>query len=199
MLYKKHIFCAVFAALLGGMLHKGHAAPMPQGQPVPPPMGYLRFCLLNPADCRPAVGQPERITLSVGQIRQLQAVQTTVNRDVRPRPDAGRLRDDWTYPARGAGDCEDYALEKRKALIGAGWPASVLRLATAVTEKGEPHVVLTVATTQGDWVLDNRYHGIQPWSSLKYRWLARQDTRNPLKWAAATAPATQMAGLSTYR
>ena len=28
----------------------------------------------------------------------------------------------WNYPDDGYGDCEDYALEKRKLLMQAGWP-----------------------------------------------------------------------------
>lgn len=70
--------------------------------------------------------------------------------------------------AQGAGDCEDYALAKRAALIAEGFPAEDLRLATVFseTEGGRQrmeagqmgdHAVLIAATPEGDYILDNRF------------------------------------------
>jgi predicted transglutaminase-like cysteine proteinase len=36
----------------------------------------------------------------------------------------------WAIPENDKGDCEDYALEKRRRLLAAGWPESDLRMAT---------------------------------------------------------------------
>lgn len=62
----------------------------------------------------------------------------------------------WTE-IDGAGDCEDYALGKRAALLATGADSETLRLAICVTETGESHAVLIVTTSDGDYVLDNRH------------------------------------------
>ncbi len=72
--------------------------------------------------------------------------------------------------ANGAGDCEDFALAKRKLLIEAGCPRSDLSLATCYTEQGDYHAVLIVRTNQGQCVLDNRFPRPQFKDSLGYRW-----------------------------
>ncbi|WP_119154283.1 transglutaminase-like cysteine peptidase [Caldimonas tepidiphila] len=62
----------------------------------------------------------------------------------------------WTI-ARGAGDCEDYALAKRAALLAAGADPAHLRLATAWIASGEYHLVLIATTDRGEYVLDARH------------------------------------------
>jgi Predicted periplasmic protein len=44
------------------------------------------------------------------------------------------------------GDCEDYALAKRSALLHAGWPKDKLGLCVCYTQSGEGHCVLWVDT-----------------------------------------------------
>ena len=39
----------------------------------------------------------------------------------------------WNIPTDGYGDCEDYALTKRRDLIAAGFPAQALRIAVVLT------------------------------------------------------------------
>jgi predicted transglutaminase-like cysteine proteinase len=56
----------------------------------------------------------------------------------------------------GAGDCEDFALGKLRALLALGWPISVMRLCFCMTEMNEPHGVLLVDFEGQTWVLDNR-------------------------------------------
>ena len=75
----------------------------------------------------------------------------------------------------GAGDCEDYALAKRSALLAAGVDHSSLRLATCTVETGEGHAVLVVTTDQGQFVLDNRYPDPMPRQALPYIWTAIQE------------------------
>jgi predicted transglutaminase-like cysteine proteinase len=56
-----------------------------------------------------------------------------------------------------AGDCEDYALEKRAQLSHAGVPLSEMRLALCFTEQDQSHALLIVTDEEGnDWILDNR-------------------------------------------
>ena len=44
--------------------------------------------------------------------------------------------------------------------------------------------MLSVATLQGDYVLDNRTPSVLPWRETGYRWVARQDPVRPLGWVA---------------
>jgi len=100
----------------------------------------------------------------------------------------------WGFPVEinGTlyGDCEDYALEKKRRLIEAGVPAAVLTLAVVHTRQREVHAVLLVATDQGDLVLDNRAVRIRPWTRTNYNWIMRQVSGDSLKWAQIAAPAS---------
>jgi len=84
----------------------------------------------------------------------------------------------WSLPrvidGKMYGDCEDYALEKRRRLIAAGVPESALSLAVAVTARGESHAVLMITLKSGDMVLDNLTPWATPWEDLNYRWVQRQ-------------------------
>jgi predicted transglutaminase-like cysteine proteinase len=115
-----------------------------------------------------------------------------INRRYRSATDAriyGR-NEYWARPsgnARRLADCEDYVLEKRVALIDAGVPADALTIATARTWRGEHHAVLILATSEGDFVLDNLVRDVLPWSRSPYRWGVRQSSSDPLVWNAVTA------------
>lgn len=75
----------------------------------------------------------------------------------------------WTV-ANKFGDCEDYALAKRTALLQAGWPKDKLGLCVCYTAANEGHCVLWVDTDKGSFILDNNYDfPIKP-SELPYRW-----------------------------
>lgn len=93
----------------------------------------------------------------------------------------------WTLPltfGRGrAGDCEDYALEKREALLKAGIPASSLFFAVGHSPATGRHAVLMIMTDQGDYVLDNMTSEIKPWFEAGYSWISRQSADDPLIWA----------------
>lgn len=84
-----------------------------------------------------------------------------------------------------SGDCEDYALEKRRRLIGAGVRVDDLSLAICVTERDEHHAVLVLHTDKGSYVLDNRRPDPLPWTDLPYTWIARQNGR---RWEKIIAP-----------
>ncbi len=118
--------------------------------------------------------------------RELQRINTQVNRSIRRSDDyAAYGRAD--YWASGAdhvkrGDCEDYALAKRRALIEAGVPGEALSIAIVRTFRGEMHAVLLVATNEGEVVLDNLSPWILPWNEAPYQWLDRQAPGAPTKW-----------------
>jgi predicted transglutaminase-like cysteine proteinase len=108
----------------------------------------------------------------------LRRVNNRVNRSIAPRADGAA--DVWTVNAR-AGDCEDYVLAKRHALIRAGLPASALRIAFVRTREGADHAILVVNTSNGKLVLDNLTSAIKPLSQTRYRVVSVQ-TANPKQW-----------------
>ena len=77
--------------------------------------------------------------------------------------------DFWTEAA-GEGDCEDYALAKRRRLLDGGAAPEHVRLAVCTTEDGGLHAVLIATTDEGEYVLDNRYADPMPRDALGYRW-----------------------------
>jgi predicted transglutaminase-like cysteine proteinase len=85
----------------------------------------------------------------------------------RPGLDAWRV-----IAGPGFGDCEDYALSWREALVAAGLPRGALDIAVAETEQGEIHAVLAIHTDLGTLIFDNRQSGPKPWTALPYAWLA---------------------------
>jgi predicted transglutaminase-like cysteine proteinase len=101
----------------------------------------------------------------------------------------------WTMPLsqpdrprgrnRPLADCEDFALEKRQALISAGIPETALYLAVAATERIGLHAVLVISTDEGDFVLDNLTDWVLPWSDTQYVWIKRQSTTSMLDWVMA--------------
>ena len=82
--------------------------------------------------------------------------------------------DFWTIPTDGWGDCEDFVLAKRKALVSAGVPRRALRIAVGRLPSGEAHAVLIVATDQGDYVLNNLHSAVVSWEKANISWIARE-------------------------
>lgn len=125
------------------------------------------------------------------QLKLLNRINQAVNRDVKKASDFDLYGQPeyWSLPrlvdGRLYGDCEDYALEKRRQLIAAGVPESALSLAVAVTARGESHAVLMISLKSGDWVLDNLTPWATPWEDLNYRWVQRQVPGTAL-WTSAT-------------
>jgi len=83
-----------------------------------------------------------------------------------------------------AGDCKDYVLEKRRALIQDGVPAENLSIAIVRTGWNEPHAVLLVTTDQGEMVLDSLSSWVQPWWKVRYKWVERQAPGRQLDWVS---------------
>jgi predicted transglutaminase-like cysteine proteinase len=141
------------------------------------------------AEAAPAVAAPDVATpvspLAKGPVPQsllklVNGINQAVNREVNKATDFDLygLLEFWSLPrvidGKMYGDCEDYALEKRRRLIEAGIPAETLSLAVAVTARGESHAVLVVAMQSGDVVLDNLTPWATPWQDLNYHWVERQ-------------------------
>lgn len=111
-------------------------------------------------------------------------VNRSVNRQVAEVSDQKQYRrsEVWALPTRRGGDCEDFALLKKRELIRHGVSPDRLLIATALTETREPHAVLILRTGQGDLVLDNRTDRMKPWRQTGYSFLRMQDPQAPERW-----------------
>lgn len=116
--------------------------------------------------------------------RRVERLNQRINRAVRHREDSAIYgqADVWRLPAEGIGDCEDFALAKRRALIEMGVPASALSLAIVRTRRGQEHAVLLLATQKGEVVLDNLNPRMTRWDRTGYRWILRQEPGRPMAW-----------------
>jgi predicted transglutaminase-like cysteine proteinase len=92
--------------------------------------------------------------------------------------------DRWNYPDDGYGDCEDYALLKRRMLMQAGWPRQALLITVVRDHNGDGHAVLTVKTDKGEFILDNQTQEILLWSETGYQFVKRQSQSDPNLWVA---------------
>ena len=141
------------------------------------PLGFQLFCLQQPQHCRG--GGKAEVELSAEMLQQIRQINGQVNRSIRPRNDSGN--DVWTLGAT-SGDCEDYVLSKRQALINAGFPPSALRLAHVRTAAGIDHAILIVKTNSQDLVLDNLVSDVVSVSQMGYRVLA-VSSADPRVWS----------------
>ncbi|MFO3797509.1 MAG: transglutaminase-like cysteine peptidase [Anaerolineales bacterium] len=139
------------------------------------PLGFQLLCLQQPQECRG--GGSSSVSLTDSLLSVIERVNSQVNRAIRPQND--RAGDVWTVGAR-AGDCEDYVLTKRRALINAGLPPSALRIAY-VKAQGVDHAILVVKTDVSDLVLDNLASNIVPLRSTGYRLIAISSA-DPMIW-----------------
>lgn len=153
--------------------------------PALPPMAHIKFCMAYPQDCRSnsLVFRGGGIDLTADRYSELVKINAEVNRSIIPtRNTRGVAAEEWVVgPARG--DCNDYAVTKRHALLQRGWPARALLLAEVVTNWGEHHLVLVVRTRSGDVVVDNLNANVRPWSKTSYRWVRVQSPSNPRYWS----------------
>lgn len=148
------------------------------------PIGAAEFCKSNRADCAPNLAAVDAVDLTEALWAQLINVNSVVNAAVAPMTDADYYKREevWAYPTSGYGDCEDYALAKRKALIADGWNASTLLVAVARQQNGAGHAVLMVRTDRGDLVLDNQDGRVLLWNQTPYQYLKRQSQADAGRW-----------------
>lgn len=130
-------------------------------------------------------------------------VNTKVNRDIIRKTDLDNygVNDRWNTPLEDGtkfGDCEDYVLEKRRALIAEGFPPSALSIAVVTTAWNASHAVLLVAGDKGEYVLDNLSPWVMPWNEAPYTFRTRQVAGDAFHWATVTPAASSLkyAGLS---
>ncbi|WFU11210.1 transglutaminase-like cysteine peptidase [Rhizobium sp. CB3090] len=168
-----------------GCLGFAHATPanMTITGDAAPPIGHYEFCKENPKECAYAGGDSGPALLTEDRWKTILKINYTVNTTIKPMTDMDLygVEEKWAIPTT-AGDCEDFALLKRKELIDAGFSASDLLMTVVLQPNGEGHAVLTVRTDRGDFVLDNMRNKVKLWSDTEYTFLKRQSADDPARW-----------------
>ena len=148
------------------------------------PVGHAEFCRTHRGECGPNANPVSAQVLTERNWAQLVAINARINSEIVAITDAElyHVQEFWTYPTSGYGDCEDFALAKRRALIEAGWPESTLLLTVVRQRNGEGHAVLMVRTDRGDLILDNQDGSVRLWNETPYMFLKRQSQANSGQW-----------------
>ncbi len=160
------------------------------GETVRAPIGWVEFCVEYDPECKTKPSAPRDVVLSVQAWKDLTRINLWVNTHVKPMTDMDHwgVVERWNYPDDGYGDCEDYALQKRKMLMQAGWPREALLMTVVRDEHGDGHAILTVKTDKGEYALDNQRDDIRLWSDTGYRFVKRQSQSDPNVWVSLGEP-----------
>jgi predicted transglutaminase-like cysteine proteinase len=176
---------AAASALTIGFFSFAHAAPsvMAITGNAAPPIGHYQFCKENPSECAYAGGDAGPAVLTEDLWKTILKINYTVNTTIKPMTDMELygVEEKWAIPTT-AGDCEDFALLKRKQLISAGVSPSDTLMTVVLQPNGEGHAVLTVRTDHGDFILDNMRNKVMLWSDTEYTYLKRVSADDPSRW-----------------
>jgi len=192
------------AVVFGGVMLAGIVASVPQAAAAPAratyatagartsvPYGWVDFCNRYSTECDVQSLDAVDIDLTPAALSDIERVNRKVNMAVQPVTDMDHwgVVDRWDYPTDGKGDCEDYALLKRKILMHDGYPRQALLITVVKDHEGEGHAILTIKTNQGEFVLDNLDDKVLPWADTGYRFIKRQSQEDPNLWQSIGAPA----------
>ncbi len=192
------------AVVFGGVMLAGIVASVPQAAAAPAratsatagartsvPYGWVDFCNRYSTECDVQGLDAVDIDLTPAALSDIERVNRKVNMAVQPVTDMDHwgVVDRWDYPLDGKGDCEDYALLKRKILMHDGYPRQALLVTVVKDHEGEGHAILTIKTNQGEFVLDNLDDRVLPWADTGYRFIKRQSQEDPNVWQSIGAPA----------
>lgn len=178
----------LFAAVVGlvGLSIEAKAAElfMQVGGRTTQPVGHYEFCQRLPVECNQKTSKQAPVELTRKLWAAMVDINNAVNVSVKPMTDMEIYGQEeyWAYPDNGAGDCEDYALEKRRRLMALGVPAGNLLITVARQPNGDGHAVLTVRTSMGEFILDNLESRVLAWTDTEYTYLKRQSDRNSGVW-----------------
>ena len=149
------------------------------------PIGHYEFCRISPTECNQRLPSRPAPKLTPQGWNMIESVNASVNGRLQAMTDKeiyGR-EEVWAYP-KDVGDCEDYALEKRRLLAAKGFSLADLLITVVRKPDGEGHAVLTVRTAQGDFILDNLDRQVKPWYETSYTFLKRQASFNTGRWVS---------------
>lgn len=148
---------------------------------MPAPSGAQELC----QQYRWACSTKRSINLSSQEeMKLVQQINRKVNASTREVTDQSQYKTPelWALPTARGGDCEDFALLKKRDLISAGIDPKRLLIATVLDTRRNSHAVLVYRSAQGDLVLDNLTNRIKSWSDTRYLFLRMQDPKRPHRW-----------------
>ena len=147
------------------------------------PAGAQNLCGRYPWACRVSTGAKR---ISGQQLDVALKLNRQINRQVRSIADQAQYGrpEHWALPTARGGDCEDFALIKKKRLIEAGLDPQMLLVSTVLDRDRNAHAVLVMRTGQGDFILDNLRDEVLHWRQTGYTFLRMQDPANPSRWTA---------------
>lgn len=188
---------AIAAGLIGLLPASGPAFAKAQeifGKTLPP-IGFVSFCGREPQRCAPAALSYGTLRMSAERWRLVQRINSLVNAQIAPESDEILYGEAeyWAYPT-DAGDCEDYALLKQLYLEGLGFPRSALLITVVLDEANEGHAILTLVTSEGDFILDNRQNTIRRAADVDYTFLKRQSQHDPRDWVSLSITGPRASG-----
>jgi len=171
----------------GGTMTASYA---PISGPASVPYGWADFCRRYAGECDSGPFAPLDVNLTPKTMKEIERVGKWVNAHVKPVSDIEHwgVIDQWDYPTDGKGDCEDYALFKRKILMGEGFPRQALLMTVVKDGQNEGHAILTVKTNAGEFVLDNLNDEVKPWNRTGYRFVKRQSQPDQNLWVQIGDP-----------
>jgi predicted transglutaminase-like cysteine proteinase len=149
------------------------------------PIGHYEFCRRNVVECSIRLPSSPAPNLSARGWAAIEDVNRSVNKRIAPRTDKQIFGQEevWTYPTT-EGDCEDYALLKRRELARRGFSLSDLLITVVRKQDGEGHAVLTVRTAKGDLILDNLEAEVRAWNETSYTYVKRQSSSDTGRWVS---------------
>ena len=168
---------------------------------------YYDFCKEYPQECG-GQGSYSAVMYDDGAKALLSSVNVGVNEAIHYRLERTKDYDDRKFiipqsqdgnPPQG--DCEDYALLKRKILREHGVPQETMMIGLVTNKKtGGAHAILIVRTTGGDYVLDNRHSEVKLARDTEYSFgfISLQSNDRLLARVVPTDDSGDLKWLNTY-
>nr|WP_120635677.1 transglutaminase-like cysteine peptidase [Ruegeria sp. EL01] len=179
-------FVGVFALVLGSIVAGTEVQAFEKAyittvSASPPPTGAQQLCRQYSWACS---SKRSMSLTSQQEMKIIQQVNRRVNATTREVADQlqYKTRERWALPTSRGGDCEDFALLKKRDLIKAGIDPNKLLIATVLDRSRNGHAVLIYRSASGDLVLDNATNRIKPWADTRYLFLRMQDPNQPRRW-----------------
>lgn len=193
----KAVLATAAVACLPGVAASGSGAgvSMVVGKLTSQPIGHFEFCKLNRTECSQRLPSVLPHKLTPERWTEIERVNASVNARITPKRDKliyGR-EEVWTYPVT-EGDCEDFALLKRRELAAKGFSLSDLLITVVRKPDGEGHAILTVRTADGDFVLDNLDPKVRRWNETGYVYVKRQSSRDTGRWRSIESRGDMLVG-----
>lgn len=182
----KRILLSALAVLASAAAAYAQPSPwMLTGPRTTQPIGHYEMCRRSPIECNELTPNDRPFVLTPAAWQMIVDVNNHVNTTIEPRTDMQvyGVAEYWAYPVK-YGDCEDFALLKRRMLMEKGIPAGDLLMTVVKQPNGDGHAILTVHTDRGDFELDNLDARVRLWSETSYQFIKRQSDTNSGLWVS---------------